>query len=191
MASSERSWVVWQLRGLIFAVFASISALAAAEEKIVLAEELEVRGMDCVPQVTEVETRRPIPFICQTDHEVAGVELRYRFEGAGDKWEKVEFTQNETGWTGTIPCSGTGHTGNLKVYVFARNEDRKTVARIGRNTAPMNIKLVESSKLPPPALPNKEPPDRCFSKVECPADMVGTAACPGTAKGKGASRPIS
>jgi hypothetical protein len=184
MASSERSWVLWQVRGLVLAVFASISTLAGAAEKIVLAEELEVRGMDCVPQVTEVETRRPIPFICQTDHEVAGVELRYRLEGAGDKWEKIEFKQNETGWTGTIPCSGTEHAGTLKVYVFARNQARKTVARVGRNTAPMNIKLVESSKLPPPALPNKEPPDRCFSKTECPPEMVGTSACPGTERGK-------
>jgi hypothetical protein len=48
----------------------------------------------------------------------------------------------------------------------------------------MLVQLVESSELPPPALPNKEPPDRCFSKSECPAEMIGTAVCPGTSKGK-------
>jgi hypothetical protein len=176
------------LRRLIFCVVlvlgGTISGVTFAQEKVVLTEELEVRGMDCVPQVTEVETRRPIPFICQTDNEVAGVELRYRFEGAGSKWEKLELKQEEAGWAATIPCAATSQKGNLKVYVFARNEARKVVARMGRNTAPMNIKLVESSKLPPPALPNKEPPDRCFSKSECPVEMVGTAVCPGTSKGK-------
>jgi hypothetical protein len=162
----------------------TVSKAALAEEKVVLAETLEVRGMDCVPQVTEVETRRPIPFLCQTDREVAGVELRYRSEGAGSKWEKLELKQVDAGWSGTIPCSGTQRAGTLKVYLFARNEERKVVARIGRNTAPMNIKLVESTELPPPALPNKEAPDRCFAKSECPAEMIGTAACPGTSKGK-------
>ena len=176
--------LLWLFRCLVLVLGGTISEAAFAQEKVVLAEQLEVRGMDCVPQVTEVETRRPIPFICQTDHEVAGVELRYRFEGAGKKWEKLEFEQSDAGWTGTIPCAATGRKGNLKVCVFARNEDRKVVARMGRNTAPMVIKLVESSQLPPPALPNKEPPDRCFAKSECPVEMIGTAACPGTSKGK-------
>src|SRR5262245_1651409 len=163
---------------LVLFVVGTMSKAALAQEKVVLAETLEVRGMDCVPQVTEVETRRPIPFLCQTDREVAGVELRYRFEASGTKWEKLELKQAEAGWSGTIPCAGTSRAGTLKVYLFARNEDRKVVARIGRNTAPMNIKLVESSELPPPALPNKEPPERCFAKSECPAEMIGTAACP-------------
>ena len=100
---------------------------------------------------------RSIPFICQTEREVAGVELRYRIEGAGSKWEKLEFEQVEAGWTGTIPCAATQRTGTLKLYIFARNEDRKVVARVGRN---------------------------CFSKSECPVEMIGTAACPGTSKGK-------
>jgi hypothetical protein len=175
---------VWLIRCVVVLVAATSSLNAFAQEKVVLAEELEVRGMDCVPQVTEVETRRPIPFVCQTEREVAGVELRYRVEGAGSKWEKLEFEQVEAGFSATIPCAATGRTGTLKVYIFARNEDRKVVARVGRNTAPMLIKLVESSELPPPALPNKEPPDRCFSKSECPVEMIGTAACPGTSKGK-------
>ena len=179
-----RSVLRWLIFCLVLVLHAAISSAALAQEKVVLAEELEVRGMDCVPQVIEVETRRPIPIICQTEREVAGVELRYRIEGAGSKWEKLELKQEEAGWGGTIPCAATSRTGNLKVYVFARNEARKVVARMGRNTAPMNIKLVESSKLPPPALPNKEPPDRCFSKSECPAEMVGTSVCPGTSKGK-------
>lgn len=171
------------VQSLLLLLGATISGSVFAQEKVVLAEDLEVRGMDCVPQVTEVETRRSIPFVCQTEREVAGVELRYRIEGAGSKWEKLEFEQVEAGWSGTIPCGATSRVGNLKVYIFARNEARKVVARIGRNTAPMNIKLVESSELPPPALPNKEPPDRCFSKSECPVEMIGTAACPGTSKG--------
>ena len=182
--SWSKNRLLWLVRCLVLALAGTTTVAASAQEKIVLTEELEVRGMDCVPQVTEVETRRPIPIICQTDGEPAAVELRYRFEGAGKKWEKLELQKGDKGWIGTIPCSATPRVGNLKVYVFARNEARKVIGRIGRNTAPMNIKLVESSKLPPPSLPNSEPPDRCFSKTECPPEMVGTAACPGTKAAK-------
>jgi len=180
--ADARSVLRWLIFCLVVVLGGAFAPSALAQERVVLEEELEVRGMDCVPQVAEVETRRPIPVVCRTDHEVAGVELRYRFEAPGSKWEKVELKQEGKGWAGAIPCAATSRTGNLKVYVFARNEARKVVARMGRNTAPMNIKLVESSKLPPPALPNKEPPDRCFSSSECPAEMIGTDVCPGTSK---------
>jgi hypothetical protein len=68
----------------------------------------------------------------------------------------------------------------LKVYVFAKNEANKVVGRIGRSSAPMSIRLVEQTKAPAPALPNKPAPTRCFEKAECPPEMLGTPACPGT-----------
>ena len=71
------------------------------------AGELEIRGMHCTPDVKEVEIRRAIPISCTVDYPVAGVELRYRIEGPGKKWEKIELTQADSGYTGTIPCGVT------------------------------------------------------------------------------------
>jgi len=148
--------------------------------------ELDVRGMECVPQVKEVETRRSIPIQCQTDYEVAGVEVRYRPEGG--KWAKIELQNTDGAWTGMIPCTATSKRGTLKVYAFARNDANKVVGRVGRSNAPMTIRLVDSSKAPAPAFPNKEPPARCFEKTECPPEMLGTAACPGTKANASAKR---
>ncbi len=148
--------------------------------------EVETRGMVCVPQVREVETRRPIPFSCETDYEVAGVEVRYRLEGG--KWAKVELENQGGTWTGMIPCTATNDRGVLAVYAFARNDANKVVARIGRSSAPMHIRLVDQSKVPPPSLPNHDPPSRCFDSSDCPPEMLGTAACPGTKPSKAAKR---
>jgi hypothetical protein len=139
---------------------------------------VETRGMECVPEVQEVETRRAIPIQCKTDYEVAGVELRYRSEGG--KWAKIELQSSDGVWTGMVPCSATSKRGVLKMYVFARNQANKVVGRIGRSNAPMTIRVVETTKVPAPALPNKPAPARCFEKGECPPEMLGTAACPGT-----------
>lgn len=139
---------------------------------------IETRGMECVPEVREVETRRAIPIQCTTDYEVAGVEVRYRPNGG--KWAKIELQSSGGTWTGMIPCQATAKRGSLKVYVFAKNEANKVVGRIGRSTAPMSIRVVETTKAPAPALPNKPAPARCFEKTECPPEMLGTAACPGT-----------
>lgn len=139
---------------------------------------LEKRGMECVPEVEEVETRRAIPIQCQTDYEVAAVEVRYRPEGG--KWAKLELQNTGGTWTGMIPCNATSKRGSLKMYVFARNDGNKVVGRIGRSNAPMSIRVVEATKVPAPALPNKPAPARCFEKTECPPEMLGTAACPGT-----------
>ncbi|HEY3496493.1 MAG TPA: hypothetical protein VGK73_17460, partial [Polyangiaceae bacterium] len=138
-----------------------------------------VRGMDCVPQVKEVEARRPIPVLCQTDYDVAGVELRYQAPGS-KKWEKVELPKTDAGYQGSIPCTVTAKRGQLKVYVFARNANNKVIARVGRIENPMLIRVVEHTNLPPPALPNQNAPERCYDKNDCPPEMVGTDACPGT-----------
>jgi hypothetical protein len=85
--------------------------------------EPEIRGMHCTPDVKEVETRRPIPFSCTVDFPAAGVELRYRMQGAGKTWQKIELEQSDTGYTATIPCTATGKRGTLQFYLFARNEN--------------------------------------------------------------------
>jgi hypothetical protein len=142
--------------------------------------EIEIRGMHCTPDVKEVETRRPIPISCAVDYPVSGVELRYRMEGDATKWEKVDLKESDGRYTGTIPCGATGSPGSLKVYLFARNEDNKVVARVGRHENPLSVRVVEHSKLAPPALPGQAAPARCYEQNECPPELVGTPSCPGT-----------
>lgn len=142
--------------------------------------EIEIRGMHCTPDVKEVEIRRPIPISCNVDYPAAGVELRYRMEGASKNWEKLELEQGDAGYTTTIPCTATGTRGTLQLYLFARNENNKVIARIGRHENPLGIRLVEHSNVKPPALPGKDAPTRCYEQNECPNELRGTPACPGT-----------
>lgn len=180
------------IRFLATLVLVVVARSALAQESVDLDEapaaggELDVRGMECVPQVKEVETRRSIPIQCTTDYEVAGVEVRHKPEGG--KWAKIELQFADGAWSGMIPCTATTKRGALKVYAFARNDANKVVGRVGRSNAPMTIRLVEQSKAPAPAFPNKEPPARCYEKTECPPEMLGTAACPGTKASASAKR---
>jgi len=158
--------------------------LARAEVKpevIDLSDDaVETRGMSCSLQVKEVETGRPIPMLCKVDYAVAGVELRYRNEGAEEKWERIELQKASGGYTGTIPCNVTFDAGELQIYVFARNEKNKVVGRVGRFNAPIKVQLVERSSVAPPALPGKPAPQRCYAEGQCPEAKLGTSACPGT-----------
>jgi hypothetical protein len=142
--------------------------------------ELEIRGMHCTPDVKEVEIRRPIPISCRVDYPVSGVELRYKLSGPGTKWEKIELQQADAAYTATIPCSITSQPGSIKIYLFARNEHNKVVARVGRKELPLSVRLVEHSNATPPALPGQKAPQRCYEQNECPPELVGTSACPGT-----------
>jgi hypothetical protein len=164
-------------------VLAARTAQAAKPEIIDLSEdEVETRGMSCSPQPTEVETRRAIPISCKVEYEAAGVELRYRNDTGTKKWSRIELEHTATGYTGTIPCAATATRGELQVYVFARNEKNKVIARVGRFNAPLKLRLVDRSNTKPPALPGKTAPERCA----CPPEMQGTEACPGTKPPKAA-----
>jgi hypothetical protein len=145
------------------------------------AAEPDIRGMHCTPDVKEVETRRAIPIACTLDYPVAGVEFRYRMQASGSKkWDKIELQKTDNGYAGTIPCTVTGKVGTLEFYLFARNDENKVIARIGRHERPLSIRLVEQSSAPPPALPGQQAAPRCYEQNECPPDLLGTAACPGT-----------
>jgi hypothetical protein len=163
-------------------VLASRTAHAAKPEIIELTEDVETRGMTCSPQPTEVETRRAIPMLCQVDYPTAGVELRYRSTAATKKWSRIELQQTDKGYTGTIPCAATETRGELEVYVFARNQKNKVIARVGRFNAPLKVRVVDRSSAKPPALPGKSAPERCA----CPPELRGTDACPGTKAAKAA-----
>jgi hypothetical protein len=129
-----------------------------------------------VPAISEVETRRPIPFSCTvTKKGVEAVELRYKAPGR-KKWTKIRLKDTGKDWTGEIPCMALAKRGVLKLSIVGLDGDNKTVARIGG----VEIRLVEASNEPPPAYPGREPPMRCYDANDCPPELKGSPACPGT-----------
>ncbi len=137
-------------------------------------------GIECAPAISEVETRRQIPFSCSvTKDAIERVEIRYKAPGRR-KWTKIHLRKSGDEYTGDIPCNALTKRGTLKLSVVGLDSKKKTVARIGG----VKIQVVDSSDQPPPALPGREPPMRCFDPHECPPELLGSPACPGT-KAKG------
>jgi hypothetical protein len=144
-------------------------------------EEVIVSSMECSPELVEVETRRPIPVTCKTSTPASRVTLMYKGYGA-NKWSQVSLGKSADAWVGQIPCSGTGIQGSLSWYVKATSNDGKVLDTFGSEGEPLSVEMVASTSLPPPALPGKEPPARCVDPADCPEEMRGTPACPGTEK---------
>jgi hypothetical protein len=142
----------------------------------------ESTGIECLPAISEVETRRPIPFSCSvTKDDVENVELRYKAPGR-KKWTKLRLRKAGKDWQGEIPCMALTKRGSLKLSIVGLDSDDKSVARIGG----VEIRLVDASNEPPPAYPGREPPMRCYDPKECPNELKGSAACPGTKATAGA-----
>ncbi len=133
--------------------------------------------MGCVPLVSEVQTRRPIPISCSTS--VQGVDhvvLRFRAYGA-DRWTRVELEQKSGEWRGEVPCSALDRPGTWGMYIEAKDDQDRPVERIGSRDKPLVFKVVEETDALPPAIPGEQPPERCGQTAYCPDDMVGTPAC--------------
>lgn len=135
--------------------------------------------IDCMPELIEVETRRPIPLACTIQKDVSAMELRYR--GPGDQWKTTKMKKVGEEWQTEIPCAATVKAGDLEFSVSARSKKSKTAGKLDV----VRVKIAESTNEPPPSIPGQEPPARCFDPSECPGDMLGSPACPGTVKGKG------
>jgi hypothetical protein len=74
-------------------------------------------------------------------------------------------------------------TGTLKFYVQARDKDGEELDSFGSKKQPVEIAVVAKTEEEPPSYPGQPPPQRCMSSSECPEDMIGTPACPGSAAG--------
>lgn len=138
-------------------------------------------GMHCSVGVSEVETRRPIPVACTTEQPASKAELKYREYGSTE-WKTIYMGSAAGQWLGTIPCSATELQGVLKWYVNARDAEGEILDNYGAQRQPLEVTLVETSQEAPPAYPGQEAPTRCGSAGECPEEMLGTPACPGTVK---------
>jgi len=139
-------------------------------------------GIECVPAISEIEVRRPLPFSCAvTKKGIDQVELRYKAPGH-KKWTKVRFKRTGQEFSGEIPCTALTHIGVLQLSIVGMDANDKQLGRIGG----VNIQVVSASNQPPPALPGKEPPMRCYDASDCPAELKGSPACPGTKATPGA-----
>lgn len=132
-------------------------------------------GLKCTPDVRELQTRRPIPFECNSDEEVAGMEIRYLPFG-GDTWKTVKMKKTGDAFRGEVPCDATGLAGSLKLYVRARDASGDNVDSFGSKAKPVEFTTSETSSMEPPSYPGEAAPTRCLAKEECPPDFPGCGA---------------
>jgi hypothetical protein len=132
-------------------------------------------GLACTPAAMNVETRRPIPIQCQSDEEVATMEVKYKSFGS-DTWKTLPMQKSGEAFRATIPCTDTGIAGSLRVYVRAKDGAGEQVDTWGTKQAPNEFALAEGVTDPPPAFEGEEPPLRCQEASECPPDFPGCAS---------------
>lgn len=162
----------------------STSAPSSSDEDVEVSLDEGIGGapggaMSCTPEVAEVETRRPVPVACETSQPATRALLYYKEFGAS-KWTQTAMGKSGTRWLAQIPCSATGLQGSLEWYVVATSAKGQPIDSYGSEAAPVEIMLVASTTLPPPAHPGKDAPPRCADLAECPEEMRGTPACPDT-----------
>ena len=116
-------------------------------------------GMGCTLEVTQVETRRPIPIACGSQAELAGAKLF--FKGFAQSWQSVPMQEVEGEWQGSIPCKATDQTGKLRWYVQGLDENGEAADSNGSEEEPNSIDIVNKTDEAPPAFPDQEPPQRC------------------------------
>lgn len=129
-------------------------------------------NVSCTPQVSEVETRRPIPVQCTSVEELTRVELRYRAFGA-DAWKTVKMAKMGDSFGATIPCDVTSIPGSLSLYVRGRDAAGQDIANWGNKAEPVELELVETSREEPPVFSGGSPPARCDAEEICPPDFPG------------------
>jgi hypothetical protein len=133
-------------------------------------------SMTCSLKASEVQSRRPIPIECETDEDLESAKLFY--ENFNVKRASVKMEQEAGVWRGTIPCSVTQNTGELRYYVEGYDEDDEVVANLGDEDSPEEIQIVAETKQKPPAFPDEDPPARCDIS-EAGSGGGGGGACAG------------
>lgn len=141
-------------------------------------------GLECTPGAMSVETRRPIPLQCQSDEEVASMEVKYRPFGS-DTWKTLPMQKKGDVFRATIPCADTGIAGSLRVYVRAKDKSGDQLDTWGTKQAPNEFALAEGVTDDPPAFDGEEPPARCQAAGECPPDFPGCSSGKSECEGRG------
>jgi hypothetical protein len=129
-------------------------------------------AMDCLPKVSEVETRRPIPIWCTADESAVRVELHYQSGHEG--WTRLSMKKKKGVFRATIPCQAVRRKGTLRFYVRSHDADGDPLDTFGKKANPIKIDIVRESDEEPPSFPDKKPPRRCSSEQAGPE---GPASC--------------
>ena len=129
-------------------------------------------SMECSPEVSEVQTRRPIPVSCTTDEDATKAELRYK-EFGGEGWQTLKMTKSGDEFRAQIPCTATANVGALRFYVVAKDSSGDTLDTKGTKSKPIELSIVAETTEEAPAYPDDEPPSRCAEEEECPPDFPG------------------
>ena len=128
------------------------------------AEHDEVSEISCSLKANEVETERPIPISCRTPA-ADTVILSYRHE-SNTRWSQVNLTKQGNTWVGVIPCTDTASLGILGYKVQSFAVDGSELDALGTDTDPLEIALVDQTKVAPPAVPGQKPPETCRVEEE-------------------------
>jgi hypothetical protein len=113
----------------------------------------------CVPSLSEIETRRPVPVSCESDKDVASARLIYK--AFGTDWNTLRMEAKEGAFRATIPCGATQNTGKLVYYVQGLDAAGNVVVALGSKEQPAQADVVSETTADPPAFPAEEPPARC------------------------------
>lgn len=142
--------------------------------------------MDCEPKVQEVQTRRPIPLACVSQTPgVVRANVYFREYGA-PSFTREPMRLQDGRWVGEVPCTATGLSGTLSWYVEATDAQGNRLDGFGTATGPVDVALSNDTDAEPPRLPGQAAPERCADLAECPPEMLGTPACPGTSRAESA-----
>lgn len=136
--------------------------------------------IQCEPKVQEVQTRRSVPVSCVSKAPgVARGTLFYKEFGA-QTYNRVPMKLVNGAWQAEVPCTATGMGGSLSWYMEASDRKGSRVDGYGDAEGPVDIMLSDATTEAPPHYPGKPAPPRCADLSDCPPEMIGTPACPGT-----------
>jgi hypothetical protein len=162
------------------AAFAKVKGGGGAPAKPAVA----AGAITCVPQPSEIETRRPVPLQCESDKDVAQVKLFYK--SFGSEWQLIKMEMKDGAYRATIPCAATQNTGKLNYYVQGLDGSGGIAAQLGSKEQPTQADVVSETTADPPAFPAEEPPARCGVETigETPPPSSGECGAWGAACGK-------
>ncbi len=138
--------------------------------------------MQCEPKVQEVQTRRPVPVSCVSQYPGVVKGALY-FKGFGEpSFGRAPMKRVGNAWQAEIPCAATGMGSTVSWYVEVSDAKGARLDGYGTPDGPVDIMLNDATTEPPPHFPGQAAPNRCPDLADCPPEMLGTPACPGTEK---------
>lgn len=136
-----------------------------------LAADAAGSGLTCLPQLRELQTRRPLPVQCQADEEVERMTLRYRERGT-EEWITLDMERHGAAFRAEVPCSATMNAGVLDLFVVASDPAGDPLDTFGTKARPESYRIDARSRVAP-AFPGEDPPPRCAEQIHCPPDFPG------------------